>query len=113
MKSHPPYREVELGFMHHEQDLITVPEKCQASVLALERSAIATGSAMLMTIIAFKTIPDISSRLLVATVISVTMSFSASTSLTMDAKCFHEYGKRVAMYEQFYIVLLYMLTSTR
>jgi len=97
MEGHPSSGEAGLAFILHEQDLITVPEKFKASVLASERSAIATGSAMLMTIIAFKTIPDILSRLLVAMIISIAMSYSGSTSLTMDSKCFHEYGRRIAM----------------
>lgn len=97
VEGHPSSGEAGLAFMHHEHDLITVPERFKASVLASERSAIATGSAMLMTIIAFKTIPDILSRLLVAIVISLAMSYSGSASLTMDSKCFHEYGKRIAM----------------
>lgn len=98
MDGHPPSSETESAFMRHEQDLITVPEKRKASLLESERSAITTGSAMLMTIIAFRTIPELSSRLLVATIISLAMSYSGSASLTMDAQCFHEYGKKVVMY---------------
>ncbi|MCJ1250083.1 hypothetical protein MMC30_007309 [Trapelia coarctata] len=105
MEGHPPSGETESAFVHHEQDLITIPENCKASFLASERSAIATGSAMVMTIIAFRTIPELSSRLLVATVICLAMSYSGSASLTMDAQSLHEYGKRVVIYATAVVIL--------
>ena len=98
LQHHPLTDDIETSFLDHDADLIAVPKHYGSTVSAMERSAIVTGSALLMTVIAFKVIPQLASRLLVGTIIALAMSCSGS-SVTFDHNCLHEHGKRAAMYE--------------
>ena len=97
LKHHPLTDDIETSFLEHNADLVAVPKHHGSTVSAMERSALVTGSALLMTVIAFKIIPQLASRLLVGTIIALAMSCSGS-SITFDYNCLQEHGGRVAMY---------------
>ena len=96
LKHHSLTDDIEVSFLDHHADLIAISRSYGSTVSAMERSAIVTGSALSMTVIAFKIIPQLASRLLVGTIIALAMSCSGS-SVTFDYNCLQEHGKRAAV----------------
>ena len=102
LEHHPLTNDIETSFLYHDADLVAVT-KHYSTITAMERSAVVTGSALLLTVIAFKIIPQFASRLLVGIIIALAMSCSGS-SVTFEYNCLQELGKRVALYG--YLALL-------
>ncbi|MCJ1400234.1 hypothetical protein MMC11_003438 [Xylographa trunciseda] len=92
-------------FLIHREDLVTIASSYNREGPGSERSAVATGFAVLMTIIAFRITPQFLSRLVVGTVIGLAMSCSGMPSISMDLNCLREYGKRALVYASVLVVL--------
>jgi hypothetical protein len=97
LKDYPIAENVMVAFCNYEQDLVTVPGR--SNLGPSERTALATGSALLMTMIALKAIPQLISRLLVGFTISFAVLYTQTSTVTLDAKGVHECAKRAAMYD--------------
>ncbi|MCJ1387038.1 hypothetical protein MMC17_010167 [Xylographa soralifera] len=82
------------AFRNHHEDLVTIASRNNSKATGSEKLAVATGSAVLMTIVAFKITPRFFSRLVVGTVIGLAMSCSGITSTSMNIKRLRECGKR-------------------
>ncbi|MCJ1477072.1 hypothetical protein MMC13_005743 [Lambiella insularis] len=93
------------NILDYHKDLITIDSRHRRQSTNSERPAIATGFAILMTIIAFKITPQFLSRLVVGMIIGVAMSCSGLPSTNADLNHLQESGKRIAIYAAVMIIL--------
>ena len=72
-----------------------------------DRAALVTGFGVVMTIMAFKLVPEVLPRLIIGIVVGAAMVLCRSEPCSMDSNCLKEYGRRAAVYGGVMIVLAF------
>ncbi|MCJ1287213.1 hypothetical protein MMC26_006561 [Xylographa opegraphella] len=93
------------AFHNHHEDLVTIVTKNNFKATSSEKSAAVTGSTLLITIVAFRIMPQFISRLVFGIVIGLAMSCSGIPSTSMHRHCLREYGQRAFLYACIMVVL--------
>ena len=94
---HTPIIDSEAAFLDQSTDLATIITRKGARLEPLEPSVMASGFAVLLTIIAFKLVPQFCSRLVVGSIVGMAMVYSGSSPAVLEARSLPEFIKCVSM----------------
>ena len=104
---HNDLADLERTFLNHATDLTTIRAQHAQEPQQSDRTAITTGCAILMTIITFKLVPELLSRLVIGIVVGGAMVLCGSPPATLNEGCLREYGRRAAVYGGVVVVLAF------
>ena len=95
---HTPVIDAESAFLDVHTDLITITKHDKASVAkSPDASAVATGFAVLLTIVAFKLVPHFCSRLVIGIIVGIAMLCSGNAPVISQGNSLSDYGQCVSM----------------
>lgn len=86
----------ETSFLEH-LDLARTPSHGRRSLTTTEQSAMANAVVVLTTIVSFKLVPEICSRLVIGAIVTAGIVYSNSAA-GVDGDRLHVYGKQAAMW---------------
>ena len=94
---HAPVIDAEAAFLDHTSDLAAITARKSVKLDPPETSAMASGFAVLLTIIAFKMVPQFCSRLVIGAIVGIAMVYSGTSPAALSVGSFHDYTKCASM----------------
>jgi hypothetical protein len=103
LANHTPIVRNETSFLEH-LDLARTPSHGRRSLTTTEQSAMANAVVVLTTIVSFKLVPEICSRLVIGAIVTAGIVYSNSAA-GVDGDRLHVYGKQAAIYGSAILIL--------
>ena len=94
---HTPVIDAESAFLDVHGDLVSITKHGKASVpKSPDASAVATGFAVLLTIVAFKLVPQVCSRLIIGVIVGIVILCSGNAPVISQADGAKSYAQTIS-----------------